>query len=184
MASLGAERSLTANLTSATLFIGAGAAVGVVSILASFQVLAAIYLPSALTLFGILTACGAVVAVVFVALSLGDAWVAGPLDIAWRRKQWLGTQPKSLRWAGVAAGLASIPPVLGGVLYFSGAHVSVSQTTVHTIVGIGLGLTVLNAIGGVVRTMFGQEQGVQRREAVASLAPLSFFMFALLICLP
>jgi hypothetical protein len=67
-AAIGAEQVLTANITPAMLFTSAVAEIGFIALIGSFQVPAAIYLPSSRVLFAAITAATACIFAMF------DAW--------------------------------------------------------------------------------------------------------------
>ena len=188
LAAIGAQRGATPNLPAATLYAGASSAIGVVAIVAAFEVLAALYLPDATTLFAMITLGMEVGAVVLVSLVLGDAWaVSSPLAPGFRDDHWLGTQERAYGPANKAAAGTAIAAALGGVLYFVGVRLELGSTGVRVFIGVGITLTVLAALKGIVRTAHtpkNHSAGIGKSETVVVLGTLTAYMLLLMICLP
>ncbi len=181
LGAIGAERELTADLPAASLYAGAATAIGVVAILAAFEVLATIYLRETKPLFALITAGAAIAAAVLVVLVLGDAWISTPT------KHWLGTQRKSYFWASLVSGLVAAVLLAGTLLYFSGVHIAIGSTGTRWFVGIGIALAILGGLGSMFRTMHaedGEHKPIAKSEACIVLGSLVGYLMALILLMP
>jgi hypothetical protein len=180
-AAIGAEQKLTADLPAAALYAGAATSIGIVAILAAFEVLASIYLNDTRSLFAMITAGMAVAASVLVALLLGDAWIAAPPE------HWLGTRKKGYFWGRLSAGISAMALLLGTALYFTGTRIVLGHAGIHWFVGTGIVLVVICGICGMVRTMRtadGLGVPIHEVEAVVVLGCLVAYLLALLLSMP
>jgi len=187
LAGLGAERELTPNLPAAALHAGVTAAVGVVAMVAAFEVLSAVYLPSAKPLFVMITIGAEVASAVFVALVLGDAWLASRNHPAKRGTHWLARQEDAARVARSASLAATIALGLGAGLYALGVKVSLGPSGARFFVGAGIVLAIGSALIGVLRTWHpsdGKYLGVNRTETILALGLLTAYLVMLTLCLP
>jgi hypothetical protein len=190
LAAIGAERQLTANLAASGFFAGAGAAVGILAMLASFEVLAAIYLPSARSLFITVVAAACLASTMFVAFSGGDAWLAETTeseDPEWRATQWLATQERADWWAmRLTAGAWAIIGIAGAARLI-GLSLALGTTGVHLFVGGALLLTTSAGIASVLRThhpAHGKHTGTKDVEAFAAVGLVAVYCALLIECLP
>ena len=180
-AAIGAEQKLTADLPAAALYAGAATSIGIVAILAAFEVLASIYLKDTRTLFAMITAGMAIAMSMLVALVLDDAWIAAPPN------HWLGTRKKAYFWGRLSAGIAAAVLLLGASLYFTGTRIALTQTGIHWFVGTGIVLAVIGGVCGMVRTMRtadGTGLPIYEVEAALVLGCLVAYLLAMLLSLP
>jgi hypothetical protein len=183
LAAIGAERRLTPNLTAAALYAGVCTAIGIVAILGAFEVLAKIYLAQTLDLFALITGGTAVAAVVLVALVLGDAWTTEGLP----RNHWLSTQSKAAWWATAAAGTGAL--FLGAVmlLYFDEVRIRVGDHGLHWVIGAGIIVALLSALGAMFRSMHardGKGRSIRKDEALAALVVMNGYLAIFLLIMP
>lgn len=177
LAAIGAEQKLTPELPAASLYAGAATAIGVVAIMAAFEVLAAIYLPETKSLFALLAVGTSVGAVVMVALALGDAWIVSP------DHHWLGTRQRGYRWGTITSGLATFGVVVGAFLYFLHCRVAVGPGATHWFVGVGIFAALVAGLGSMFRTM--QPLGpLAKTEALFVLGSLTGYLIAVLVSMP
>lgn len=177
LAAIGAEQRLTPELPPATLYAGATTAIGVVAIMAAFEVLAAIYLPETKSLFALLAVGTSIGAVVMVALALGDAWMASP------DHHWLGTKKRGYRWGTLTASLTTLGVVIGALLYFLHCRVAVGPSATHWFVGVGIIAALAAGLGSMFRTM--QPLGpLAKTEALFVLGLLTAYLVGVLVSMP
>lgn len=186
-AAIGSERVLTVNLPAAALHAGTATAVGFVATIAAFEVLSAIYLPTAKSLFAMITVGAELGAGVLVALVLGDAWLA-VADTPWNtRPQWIADRRAGSRNATIACAIMVAFLAVGAVLYFAGVKLSLGVRGSHAFVAAGIALAVASALAGVMRTWHddgGQDHGVKLPEAVVSLGLLTAYLVLMMLLLP
>ncbi|MBY8878397.1 hypothetical protein [Actinacidiphila acidipaludis] len=93
LAAIGAERDHTANIPPAVMYTSVPVVISILSVLASFEVLAAMYLPDEKGLFAVTTGVGGLAATYFVSFAVADSWQSGPADPAlkatWQATQWI-----------------------------------------------------------------------------------------------
>ncbi len=181
-AGIGAERKLTSNLPAAALYAGAATAIGVVAIIAAFEVLASIYLRETKPLFAMITAGTAIAASVLVALILGDVWLAEP-----QPKHWLATREKAYFWGTVSSGTAALILLIGTAAYFAGGRIALGQSGTHWFVGSGIVLAVIGGLGSMFRTMHAPDDRsvpISKVETLAVLGCLVAYLLALLLSMP
>ena len=177
LGAIGAEKKLIPELLAATLYAGAAAAIGVVAIMAAFEVLAAIYLPETKSLFALLVIGTSVGAAVMVALVLGDGWTVIP------NRHWLGTKRRGYLWGTIAAGSATFGVAVGALLYFLHCRVAVGPGATHWFVGVGIVAALVTGVGSMFRTM--RPLGaLTKTEAVLVLGSLTAYLVAVLISMP
>lgn len=90
MAGIGGEQDETANIPAEIMYEAVAVVISVASVLAAFEALAALYLPSIKTLFILMTGFGGLVGLFFTTLVVADSVHAGPTDVddrvAWRKR--------------------------------------------------------------------------------------------------
>jgi hypothetical protein len=182
LASIGAERRLTPNLTAATLYAGVCTSIGIVSIFAAFEVLAAIYLSQTKELFALITAGAGVTASVMVAFVLGDAWITPQPP-----GHWLAERTKAALWA-IGLGVAGAVVVLAATaLYFSSDRVDVSVDGLHWFIGVGIALVLASGLGSMFRAMHsvdGTGRAIWHTEAFVALALMNAYIGLCLLIMP
>lgn len=177
LGAIGAEQKLTPELPAASLYAGAATAIGVVAIMAAFEVLATIYLPETKSLFALLAMGTSIGAVVLVALVLGDAWVVSP------NHHWLGTRKRGYRWGTIASGLATFGIAVGALLYFLHYRVAVGPSATHWFVGVGIVAALVAGLGSMFRTM--RPLGaLAKSEVLLVLGLLTAYLAAVLVSMP
>src|SRR5882757_6325916 len=80
LAAIGAERDQTANLPAAVMYTAVPVVISLLAVLASFEVLAAVYLPHEKELFAVTTGVGGLLGTFFTSFAVGDSWQSGPSD--------------------------------------------------------------------------------------------------------
>lgn len=181
IAAIGAERRLTPNLTAATLYAGASTAIGVVAIIAAFEALAQALLPATKELFVWITAGSAIGGSVLVALILGDAWSSAP------EGHWLRSRHDAYRWAVTSSAMATVALLGATLAYFMGAHLKIDDVQMHWIVGIGIVLVLVGALGSMFRTMHPLEQSdgaITKVETRVVLCVLVTYLAVLVLVMP
>jgi hypothetical protein len=135
--------------------VGAAVVVGVVNILAVFQVLASLYLEDTKTLFAAIIAIGGYFGVYFVALAVGDSWAIAPEDEdvrrRWQEEQWLKGELSAQLAAWCLAGLGVLP-VTGAILLRGFLDLPLTSGRVNGLTCAGLGLGVVMIAFGMNRT--------------------------------
>lgn len=180
-AAIGGERRLTANLNAAALCAGAASVIGIVAIIAAFEALSQAFLPATNDLFVWITTGTAIGGTVFVAMTLGDAWVSAP------NGHWLSKRSVGYRWTSFVSGLAAAILLGDTVLYFAEVRVSITETEMHWLVGGGIALALLGGLGSLFRAMHGPSDGewaLGKWEAFVVLGALVSYLAALILVMP
>jgi hypothetical protein len=187
-AAIGAENDERANLLAAAVCLAVPVAISVVATLAAFEVLSTIYLSASSTIFLVITALGAVCAVVFASFAVVDAWDVGPTDDrSWAETQWV-TSLKRRKDAGFRALAMMVVGVVvvtsGGVARVLGASLPLTTLTAQLVVGLGLFLAVGLGLYGMYRTVYTKVQrGIRWQEALAANLAISLYAAVLLVFL-
>ncbi|MFI1400956.1 hypothetical protein [Streptomyces sp. NPDC020681] len=191
LAAVGAEQKETANLPPAVMFIAVPVVVSLVSVLAAFQVLAAIYLPTAKTLFAFITGAGGLAGAYFTSFAVGDSWRAGPSDpavrAAWLPDQWIRSHEAAYQQANRVACVSAAPAVIGLALRLFDTGLRATETSVNWLIGVGLLLALLGTFGGVQRTSHpvnGDQHGLKPYEAYGTAISVGLYTLALMVYLP
>ncbi|MET8902790.1 MULTISPECIES: hypothetical protein [unclassified Streptomyces] len=192
LAAIGAERDETANLPPAVMCIAVAVVVSIVSVLAAFEVLAAIYLPTARTLFSIITGVGGLAGAYFTSFAVGDCYRTGPRDpsvrSAWLARQWIKDQASGYKQAQRLAIFGAIPIVLAMAARVFIGHLDPTSASVNTLVGVGLLLAMGGIFLGVQRTAHAfadeDQRGVKAYEAYGTTLAVALYSTALIIFLP
>jgi hypothetical protein len=191
LAAIGAEEDPTANLVPATMFLHVSVIISVVSVLAAFEVLAAIYLPESTMLLAIITATAGIVGGILTAFGASDAWHCGPADpderSHWLRTQWIQSHAQAYSWTNRLMAMSAVPAGLGIILRLAGVETTLTTAIANWLVGIGFVLTMTGVITGFLRSrhpVSGIQKGLRREEAFATTLVISFYVLALMIFLP
>jgi len=191
LAALGAEVDETANLPAAVMFIAVPVVISMISVLAAFEVLAAIYLPASKTLFAVMTGAGGLIGAYFTSFALGDCWRTGPSDPAvkatWQLTQWIKSPEQGHREAMRLAGISSLPATAGTILWLFEVKFTATPANVNALVGVGLAVAIAGTFWGVQRTAHaidGDQKGLRWPEAYLTSCTASLFTLAVLVFLP
>jgi hypothetical protein len=192
LAAIGAERDHTANLPAAVMYTAVPVGISIVSVLASFEVLAAIYLEEQKDLFAITTGVGGLAATFFISFSVGDSWKSGPTDAdlktEWSETQWIKSKEDAYRKTDLVSGASAAPVVVGLLLRFCGIHWGLTSTGANWLVGAGLSLSMVGTFVGVRRTKHAmhdsEQKGMRAWEAYSTSMGVGLYTLALLIFLP
>lgn len=183
LAAIGAETLLTPNLTAAILYVGMCTAIGIVAIIAAFEVLATIYLPETHDLFAWATGGVAVAGSVLVAFVLGDAWRTPSLP----KDHWLFGSDNSARWALWTAGAGVVVLGFAISLYFSDVRLAAGNNGLHLIVGAGIMLALLSGVAGIIRAMHrndGKGREIRKLEAITVIGVMNLYLAVFLLLMP
>ena len=192
LASIAAERELTANIPGAIMQIAVPAAISIIDILAAFEVLAAVYLPLSKTLFALIAGAGGACCAFFTAFTVGDSWYAGPKNPDDREKYirrpwWADTHKKAYKNANKVT-LTSLPPIILGML-LRGLQITVpvSDFSIEFMIWTGLVFSIAGAIAGN-RRMYHDPSGIQIPlqpwEAYGTTIVIGGYVFVLMLLLP
>ncbi|MFE9404022.1 hypothetical protein ACFYNY_19870 [Streptomyces sp. NPDC006530] len=192
LAAIGAERDQTANLPAAVMYMAVPVAISVVSVLASFEVLAAIYLEQQKGLFAITTGVGGLTATYFTSFAVADSWKSGPTDAdlkaEWSVTQWIKSKEVAYRKADLVSATSALPVVAGLVLRLCSIHWGLTSTGANCLVGAGLVLSMAGTFAGVQRTKHAmhdsEQKGIRPWEAYSTSAGVGLYTLALLMFLP
>jgi hypothetical protein len=192
LAAIGAERDQTANLPAAVMYTAVPVVISILSVLASFEVLAAVYLPDEKGLFAITAGVGGLAGTYFTSFAIGDSWQSGPSDPAvratWVGDQWIKDKQGAYRQADRVALASGAPVAVGLVLRLCGVHFGTNSAGVNWLVASGLILSVAGTFAGVQRTKHAmqdsEQQGIRCWEAYLTSLGVAFYTFAVLIFLP
>jgi hypothetical protein len=191
MAAIGAEQDPTANLVPATMFLAVAVAVSLVSVLAAFEVLAAMYLPHSETLFAVITGSAGLLGAYFTALSIADSWHTGPTDPAeknrWLTTQWIKSQEVAEKQTLMVLAVGAIPALAGIAMRVFGAHLGLTPAIATWLVAAALALALGAVTIGAFRTRHpvdGRQKGLRRREAYGTTMAISVYTLAMMIFLP
>ena len=183
LAAIAAETRLTPNLTAAIMYVGMCTAIGIVAIIAAFEVLATIYLPETHDLFAWATCGVAIAGSVLVAFVLGDAWRTPGLP----EDHWLSGSKTSGRWA-LGAAVAGVS-ILGCsiALYFSHVRIGTGNDGLHIIIGAGIAFALLAGVAGILRAMHrddGRGREIRKTEAIAVIGIMNAYLAVFLLLMP
>ncbi|WP_353944432.1 hypothetical protein ABII15_24430 [Streptomyces sp. HUAS MG91] len=192
LAAIGAEKDNTANLPAAVLYTAVPVAIATVSVLASFEVLAAIYLKDEKGLFAITTGAGGLAATFFVSFAVADSWQSGPADEDIRREwvleQWIDSKETAYRKVDRITVASGLPVLVGVILRLCGIHGSFTSTGVNWLVGAGLFLCVAGTFAGIQRTKHAthdsEQKGIEAWEGYLAPMVVGLYTLALLTFLP
>lgn len=124
LAAIGAERSLTPNLTPAIMFAAVSVVIALVDVVAAFEILASLALPHARLLLQLITGIAGSLGIFFTSLALGDSWATHPANsphyAAWKSAEWITSQREADSAALRVAGFGVLPVLAGTVCRASG----------------------------------------------------------------
>lgn len=186
-AALSGEQKLTPNIPAAGMYIGAGVAIGVVAILAAFEVLASAYLPQSRILFGGIVAGSGIMSSVYNGFTVIDEWELRMSDAALGPSTWLATRNQAQTWAKRLAVLGGVPVIVAYALFCAHEDFGQSATLASLFVGAGLVVVVGSLVLGSIRSLHdpdNEDSGIQRNTAMALQIVVSAYISALLILLP
>lgn len=193
-AAVAAEMDSTANLVPATMFLAVSASISFVAILASFEILAATYLPGSYTrLFIVMVGASGLLAAFFTGLSVGDAWHSGPVDKAirdaWLNTQWEAVRSRALgeKWANRVTVIGAFPALLAMILRPLGLGFNLTVVSANVLVGVAFGLALLAILIGMLRTVHSaedQQKGLRKLEAFTATLAISSYVLLLTLFLP
>ena len=191
MAGVGGEQDETANIPAEIMYEAMAAVIAIASVLAAFEVLAALYLPSIKTLFALITGFGGTCWLFFTTLVVADSFHTGPTDVddreTWRRTQWIQDRNHAEKAANAVTLIACIPAFAGIVLRVVGVIMTPTTATANLIVGTGFVFTVAGIIFGALRSRHaadGFQKGLRPSEALGTSLATSCYILLLLIFLP
>jgi hypothetical protein len=189
LAAIGAEQDLTANLVPAAMYLAVAASVSLISMLAAFEVLAALDLNSLVTMFALITGVAGWAGVFFTALSIADSWHTGPSNPAektkWQRSQWIREPEQGDRRTLHVLGVSSLPVATGIVLRAAHIHVTPNSTGVAWLVGVTLALSMLAVGAGAFRTRHSTPQkGLRWQEAYGTTVAIGLYTLVMMIFIP
>ncbi|HEY4812511.1 MAG TPA: hypothetical protein VIH71_15795 [Solirubrobacteraceae bacterium] len=182
------EEYLTPNLPAATMYVGVGVVVSIVSIIASFEILAHIYLKTATGFFAAITAGGGLTGAIFNGLSVVDDWEMRINRPELGSSDWLVSRRHAHAWAARLCGIGCFPVLLGLALYWDHIGIRLTATTAQAFGGAGIFLTTASIICGTLRTLHASsetiDKGVTRAEAIALQSILGISLLTLMLVLP
>ncbi|MFC8350028.1 hypothetical protein [Streptomyces sp. NPDC057280] len=136
LAAIGAEQSLTPNLTPAIMFAAVSVVIALVDVVAAFEILASLALPHARLLLQLITGIAGSLGVFFTALALGDSWATHPANSphhgAWRSAEWITSQREGTALRVAEFGV--LPVLAGTVRRASGLHRSAGTAAANTVI--------------------------------------------------
>lgn len=191
LAAIGAETEPTGNAPAAVMFIGVSVVVSIVNILAAFEALIAIYLPTSKTLFAVIVGTFGVVGSYFLSFAIGDSWYTGPVvnweRSLWQRDQWIKSKKKALRHSDIG-GLVGITIIAPGIiLRLFQVTISPTPAIINGLVGAGLALALLGTLMGNRRISHpaeGVDKGLRPWEAYSSISAAAVYVLVLMIFMP
>lgn len=181
LAAIAGELALKPNVPASGMYVGAIVTIAVASILAAFQGLSVIYLPSSAILFAAITTAGALAGQMLNALVVIDAWANHP-----RAVKWIRTRPEANRWSLRVGLLGGMPIVCSFALYAAGIHIRWDTTAANWFIGLGIGLVVGLSVCGTIRSVHSRKpsRALGRAEAIAIQTIGAGYLVALIISLP
>jgi hypothetical protein len=187
-AALSGENELTVNLPAAAMHMGVGVILGITSILAAFEVLAYIYLPSSRVLFAAIVAGGGLTGAIYNSLSVVDDWeIRVDNTDKHGSSEWFTSRGQAHKWAMRLATIGGVPVLAGFALFCTHNGVTPSPTAASLFIGTGLFLTMASIIVGTLRTLHpssGRDVGIRRGEAIATQLVGGGYLFVLMLFLP
>jgi hypothetical protein len=187
-AAIAGEDTLTTNLPPAAMYVGVAVILSITSVVASFEILAHIYLSAATNFFAFITAAGGITGAVFNAFGVIDDWEMrqietyklGPSD-------WFDDRKHAHIWALWLGLLGSVPIAVGLVLFLGGWGFALTPTAAQIAAGLGITVTFVAVILGALRTVHPHgkmDRGCDKREAIALQCVTGLSVAALLLVLP
>ena len=191
LAYLGAERDPIAGLAPAIVYAAVPAVVSLCCILGAFQVLAALYQPSAKTLFSIIVAAGSLFGVIYTSFAVVHSLCLGPRGDArqaWLEAQQIREHASAVKAARLLGGVTAIPVISAMVLRLAGVHLRPTSSIVALDVVLALALIATGPLLAVLRTAPSktpaEQKGLRLHEIYAANFAMSGFGVLLLLTLP
>lgn len=197
LSAIGAQRDATANLIPATMFFAVSVAISLIAVLASFEVMAALYLPagtgSTKTLFTVIVGIGGLCGAFFTALSIEDSWHMGPKDPVerevWRKdsNQWIKSYSQANWWTDEISVISSAPTLAGIIFRIFSAGVKLTTYSANVLVAVTLAVTMIAVIMGAERVRHSasnSQKGLRPWEAFATPLSISCYTLAVMLFLP
>jgi hypothetical protein len=192
LAYIGAERDPIASLAPGIIYASIPVSVSVCSIVAAFEVLAALDLPSAKTLFALVVVAAGLFGVIYTSFAVLHSVTLGPTakDVRsnWQDKRRLPTR-RSAEKAALAIGAVSVVPILlAAILRLADVHIQPTTTAIQIVIAIGFLLILAGPFLAVLRTRPCETPDGQRAirmiEAYGPNFAVGGFVLLLLIVLP
>jgi MFS family permease len=190
LASLGGEPRLTVNLMAAATFMSAGPTIALAAILAAFQILASLYLPSAGFLFAFMVALVGAAGGVFNCTMPLDEWDIRAANLYPNAPPepgtWIVSRRHAKQWCFRLGAFNVAPIVLGFVFYAAGATFALPSAGVTAFVSTGMVLVVGLSLFGLLRSLHpdhGHDRGTCRWEALVIHSSTGAYIGAMLLFL-
>lgn len=122
-----------------------------------------------------------------VTMVLLDVWVSLPESPEVRATHWLDAQDAASRWSLRLGLVASLLVLASGAAHPLGWTINLSPTMSHVVIGVGMSLVLLGAVGAIARTMHptsGSHRGVRSGEAFLIVGLLTTYLVLLIVSLP
>lgn len=191
LAYLGAERDPIAGLAPAIAYAAVPVVVSFCCILGAFEVLAALYQPSAKTLFSVIVAAGGLFGVVYTSFAVVHSLNLGPRGDerrAWLEAQQIREHASAVKAARLLGSATAIPVLSAVILRLAGVHLRPTSSIVAVDVILALALIAMGPLLAVLRTAPSQtpaeQQGLRLHELYAANFAMSGFAVLLLLTLP
>lgn len=192
-AAIGAEQDPTANIGKAVLYASVAVSIAIVGTFGAFEVLASIYAPKSVWVFGAMTGLAGFFSILFTAASIPDSVGLHPRTMdtkaydAWRRRQWLQSRGHALKVMYIVVTACGVPVLLATIVRISaGRVIALDSTGVNWVVLLG---AVFTLVGAVMSFVSHPETGNDQRSVVRAdvWTPhvlISLFTCVLLLTLP
>ncbi|NEY35582.1 hypothetical protein GTU99_26025 [Streptomyces sp. PRKS01-65] len=191
LAAIGAESTLTPNLTPAIMYAAVAVVIALVDIVAAFEILASLALPQARPILLLITAAVGSLGVFFTALALGDSPATRPTHApdhhTWKKTEWITSQRHANRATLRVTAIGVLPVVTGIVCRLGAIRLPEGTAAANTIILTGLALTVTAIVASALRTGHpgtGPSVGPRPWEAHATTLVASTYAAFLLLLLP
>lgn len=192
-AAIGAEQDPTANIGKAVLYASVPVSIAIVGTFGSFEVLASIYAPKSVWVFGAMTGLAGFFSIVFTAASIPDSVGLHPRTMdtkgydAWRRRQWLQSRAHATGVMYIVVAACGLPVLCCTIVRFYAGRLIVLDTTgVNWVILLGAAFTLVGAILSFVGhpEQGNDQRSVVRRDAWVPHVLISVFTCILLLTLP
>jgi hypothetical protein len=192
LAYIGAERDPIASLAPAIIYAAVPVSVSVCSILAAFEVLSALSLPSAKTLFALVVAAGGLFGVIYSSFAVLHSVTLGPTQkhvrSEWQERQALRSRSSAERAAFALGVASSLPVLLATALRLADIHMRPTQIAIRVVMGIAFALILVGPLLAVLRTRPSdtpaKQKAIRLVEAYAPNVAVGGYVLLLLIALP
>lgn len=194
LAAIGAERDPTANISAAIMYAAIPVSSAALGTLASFEILASIYVSRSTLPFLAIVVAGSVYVVMITAMAIGDAPCLHPRTLSrtefdeWRKSQWLKTRADAYVNMSLLFGAGLVVPAAVLAIKWAGFHIVLTTTMVNVVIYTGIVLALLGASASALRTTHplkgNHQRGVRRGEAWAITLIVSLYASLVLLVLP